>query len=84
MGDYDADDLQALNSEAAALKQVLSGVKSPKLSPDGAREKLAEYCQSNGGKDGFMKADPGSEERNIYHQSVSGGGGGGGGCCVAS
>ena len=34
-----------------------------------------------------MKADPGSEERNIYHNSVkaSGGGGGdGGGCCVAS
>lgn len=85
--DYDDEERQALNSETAALKQVLSGVKSTKLSPDGAREKLAEYCQSHGAKDGFMKADPGSEERNIYHNSVKGAGGGGGdggGCCVAS
>ena len=88
MADYgELSEIDMLNAEISQLNQILTGVKSAEMSPDEARAKIASYCQSKGAQDGFMKADPGSEERNIYHNSVkaSGGGGGdGGGCCVAS
>ena len=80
-------EIDLLNAEIAQLKQVLTGVKTAKCSPDEARAKIASYCQSKGTQDAFMKADPGMEERNIYHNSVKGSGGGGGeggGCCTAS
>ena len=88
MADYEGlSEIDMLNAEISQLNQILTSVKTAKMSPDEARAKIASYCQSKGTQDGFMKADPGSEERNIYHNSVkaSGGGGGdGGGCCVAS
>ncbi|KAL7427882.1 hypothetical protein ACHAXH_000697 [Discostella pseudostelligera] len=88
--------LDTLNSEISTLKQIQSGVKSAKVSPDEARASIATYVQKAGDKDGFLKPDPGVEVRNIYHTNVKGGsggvsGGGGGassasggsgGCCV--
>ena len=80
-------EIDLLNAEVSQLKEILTGVKTAKASPDEARAQIAKYCQAKGGQDSFMKADPGMEERNIYHNSVKGSGGGsseGGGCCVAS
>ncbi|KAL3762230.1 hypothetical protein ACHAWU_004768 [Discostella pseudostelligera] len=72
-------ELNNLNSEISTLKQIQSGVKSAKVSPDEARASIATYVQKAGDKDGFLKPDPGVEVRNIYHTNVKGGGGGGGG-----
>lgn len=86
--DYgEMSEIDLLNAEVSHLKQILTGVKTAKASPNEARAQIAKYCQAKGGQDSFIKADPGMEERNIYHNSVKGGGGGGsegGGCCVAS
>mmetsp|Transcript_4408 Transcript_4408/g.9528 ORF Transcript_4408/g.9528 Transcript_4408/m.9528 type:complete len:90 (+) Transcript_4408:200-469(+) len=89
MSESELSEIDLLNAEIAQLKQVLTGVKTAKSTPDDARSKIAQFCQSKGGQDMFMKADPGMEENNIYHNPVKGGnpverGGGGGGCCVAS
>ena len=89
MSEYDElSEIDLLNAEISSLKQILTGVKTAKSTPDDARAKIAAYCESKGTGDCFMKADPGMEERNIYHNSVKGSGGGGGGedkeCCVAS
>ncbi|KAL9183896.1 hypothetical protein ACHAXT_004752 [Thalassiosira profunda] len=88
MGDYDElSEIDLLNAEVSQLKQILTGVKTAKATPDEARAKLASYCQEKGAQDAFMKADPGMEERNPYHSSVKGSGAGsseGGGCCTAS
>lgn len=85
MSEYEElSEIDLLNAEIAELKQTLVGVQTAKVGKDEARAKIASYCQSKGGQDGFIKGDPGMEERNIYHNSVkgSGGGDGGGGCCV--
>lgn len=80
MSDYnEPSQLDILNSEISTLKQIQSGVKSSKVSPDEARAAIATYAQKAGDKDGFLKSDPGVEVRNIYHTNVKGGGGGGGG-----
>ncbi|KAL7536436.1 hypothetical protein ACHAWF_005461 [Thalassiosira exigua] len=90
MSEYgELSEIDLLNAEIAQLKQILTGVKTAKATPAEARAKLVEYCQSKGGSDTFMKADPGMEKRNPYHVSAKSGGGGGGGgdgggCCVAS
>mmetsp|Transcript_13566 Transcript_13566/g.24547 ORF Transcript_13566/g.24547 Transcript_13566/m.24547 type:complete len:88 (-) Transcript_13566:320-583(-) len=80
-------EIDLLNTEIASLKQILEGVKTAKSTPDESRAVFAEYCQSKGGQDSFLKADPGMEEKNPYHNNVKNntGEGGGGGCnCVAS
>lgn len=80
-------EIDILNAEIAQYKQILTGVKTAKSTPDEAREKLVAYCQGNGAADSFMKADPGKEQPNIYHNNVknsASGGGDSGGCCVAS
>lgn len=79
-------ELDALTSQVSQLKQVLEGVKKTSTTPDEAMKKIADYVELKGSSDGFMKADAGMEERNLYHNSVKGAGGdsGGGGCCVAS
>ncbi len=87
MDEYgELSEIGMLNAEISQLKQILTGVKTAKATPDEARAKLASYCQAKGGSDQFMRADPGMEERNAFHTGVksSGGGGDGGGCCVAS
>ena len=87
MSEYgELSELDALNSQISQLKQVLEGVKKTSTSPDDAMKKIADYVELKGSSDGFMKADAGLEERNMYHNSVKGAGGndGGGGCCVAS
>ena len=87
MSDYgELSELDALNRQVSQLKQVLEGVKKTSTSPDEAFAKIVDYVELKGSSDGFMKADAGMEERNIYHNSVKGAGGGdgGGGCCVAS
>ncbi len=92
---HEPSQLDILTSEISTLKQIQSGVKSSKVSPDEARSAIATYVQKAGNKDAFLKSDPGVEVRNIYHTNVKGGGGsglggggasgasgGGGGCCV--
>ena len=76
MSESEFSELDQLKNEAKQLKEILAGVKTAESTPDDARAKIAEYCQSHGASDGFMKADPGSEEKNIYHSSGGGGGGG--------
>ena len=99
-GDDDDDDepskIDLLQSEVLELKQILHGVETAKFTPDESRNKLVSYCQSMGGNDQFMKADPGMDVKNVFHIAVKGGGGGkisssvkngGGGsreCCVVS
>ena len=83
----DFTEIEMLTTEISQLKQILTGVKTAKSTPDDARAKIATFCESRGNNDGFMKADPGMEEKNIFHNQAkgsSGGGGGegGGGCCV--
>jgi hypothetical protein len=84
--DGELSELEALNRQISQLKQVLDGVQKTSTTPDDAMKKIADYVELKGSSDGFMKADAGMEERNIYHNSVKGAGGGdgGGGCCVAS
>jgi hypothetical protein len=92
MSGYDEpSEIDLLNSEIYQLKQILTGVENAKITPDEARSKLATYCKLQGGQDQFLKADPGTEDRNVFHStkgvkaSSSGGGGrGGGDCCVVS
>mmetsp|Transcript_18477 Transcript_18477/g.44495 ORF Transcript_18477/g.44495 Transcript_18477/m.44495 type:complete len:92 (+) Transcript_18477:181-456(+) len=91
MSEFDElSEIDLLNSEISSLKQILTGVKTAKSTPDDARAKIASFCQSKGGADLFMKGDPGMEEKNIYHNSIKGSGSGGasseggGDCCVAS
>ena len=93
MSGYDEpSEIDLLNSEVYELKQILTGVETAKNTPDESRGKLATYCQLKGGQDPFLKADPGAEQKNVFHStkgvkaSSSGGGGGSGGgdCCVIS
>ncbi|KAL7446897.1 hypothetical protein ACHAXM_011679 [Skeletonema potamos] len=87
MSDHgELSELDALNRQISQLKQVLVGVQKTSTTPDDAMKKIADYVELKGSSDGFMKADAGMEEKNMYHNSVKGGGGGdgGGGCCVAS
>ncbi len=80
MADYnEPSELDVLNSEISTLKQILSGIKSSKLTLDESRSAIVSYIQRKGDNDGFLKPDPGVEVRNIYHTSVKGSGGGGGG-----
>lgn len=80
MSDYhEPSQLDILNSEISTLKQIQSGVKSSKVSPDEARSAITTHVQKAGDKDGFLKSDPGVEVRNIYHTNVKGSGGSGGG-----
>jgi len=100
-GDDDDDDepskIDLLQSEILELKQILHGVETAKFTPDESRNELVSYCQSMGGNDQFMIADPGMDVKNVFHIAVKGGGGGknsssikngGGGsrreCCVVS
>jgi hypothetical protein len=79
-------EVDALNRQVSNLKQVLVDVKKTTTTPDQAMSKIIDYVELKGSSDAFMKADPGLEERNLYHNSVKGAGGGGdggGGCCVA-
>jgi hypothetical protein len=88
--DFEPSEIDLLNAEVRELKQTLAGVESAKNTPDESRDKLATYCQLKGGQDPFMKADPGTEDKNVYHSNKSvkasggGSGGGGGDCCVIS
>ncbi|KAL7536396.1 hypothetical protein ACHAXR_007134 [Thalassiosira sp. AJA248-18] len=81
-------EIDLLNSEISQLKQILTGVKTAKSTQDDSRAKITAFCQSKGNADGFMRADPGSEEKNPYHSGIKGNSGGGAGsdsgCCVAS
>ncbi len=90
-GDDEPSEIDLLNSEVYELKQILIGVETAKNTPDESRSKLATYCQLKGGQDQFLKSDPGTEHKNVFHStkgvkaSSSGGGGSGGGdCCVIS
>ncbi|KAL3794800.1 hypothetical protein ACHAW5_005221 [Stephanodiscus triporus] len=80
--DDEPSEIDLLNAEVNQLKQILTGVETAKDTPDECRTKLATYCQLKGGQDGFMKADPGLEEKNVFHSSKgvnkSAGGGEGG------
>lgn len=87
MSEYgELSELDALNVQISQLKQVLRGVKNTPTTPDDAMKKIVDYVELKGSSDGFMRADAGLEQTNIYHNSVKGAGGndGGGGCCVAS
>eukprot|EP00574_Skeletonema_japonicum_P011814 CAMPEP_0201732334 /NCGR_PEP_ID=MMETSP0593-20130828/28591_1 /ASSEMBLY_ACC=CAM_ASM_000672 /TAXON_ID=267983 /ORGANISM="Skeletonema japonicum, Strain CCMP2506" /LENGTH=75 /DNA_ID=CAMNT_0048225283 /DNA_START=44 /DNA_END=268 /DNA_ORIENTATION=+ len=75
MSEYgELSELDALNSQISQLKQVLEGVQKTSTTPDDAMKKIADYVELKGSSDGFMRADPGMEETNIYHNSVKGAG----------
>ncbi|KAL3823862.1 hypothetical protein ACHAXA_004134 [Cyclostephanos tholiformis] len=84
--DDEPSEIDLLNAEVHELKQILTGVETAKTTPDESRGRLAMYCQSKGGQDPFMKADPGVEDKNVFHSKMSAkaSGGGGGDCCVIS